>query len=139
MSSEVETMRPPTGVATLLLVDDQPFVRKHLARALSEHGFLVHEAGDVRTALAWLERDPSISLIVTDLVLPGGGGMEILRRARQERPERAVVLMSGFVVDHDLAQAKAAGAIACLSKPFSLDQLVPVLWQAADNLAARGD
>ena len=65
--------------------------------------------------------------MVTDLVLPGRSGMTLLRHARVARPGLPVVLMSAFVVDHDVEQARAAGALACLSKPFSLDELVPLL------------
>src|SRR6185312_3606748 len=83
----------PGKVARILVVDDEEGVRSFLAEALSADGHTVTPLGDVAPALDALARGDH-DLLLTDLRMPGGEGMEIVRRARQDRPDLPVIVLT---------------------------------------------
>ena len=116
----------------LLVVEDNPILREFLSEVLSRKlGYLPVVFADGEPALAELERDPTIALLLTDIVLPTGmDGLEIARRARALRPDLQVLLMSGFtdstMVPEDLADAGAT----LLGKPFRTRVLAEAIAKA---------
>ncbi len=113
---------PHPGSARILVVDDEPSVRRFVARALLGEGFLVQEAADGVEALA-LVRTISVSVVVTDVVMPRLNGVELLRELSATHPDLPVILMSGYAT----AQLDGMGIVApcgILAKPFSADRLV---------------
>lgn len=109
---------PMAGRGTILVVDDEPEVRNSTALLLETLDYTVVEAGDGRSAIAALERDAAIDLLLTDVVLPGGmSGADLAKRACAKRPVLKVLLTSGrpeFLEGTDFA---------VIGKPFRLAEL----------------
>jgi PAS domain S-box-containing protein len=128
--------RTPSGkshVGTVLLVEDDDAIRALAKSALAGTGLRVIEARHVAEALALLgEPRPALALVVTDVVLPGASGKELVRVLRTTQPELPAVVMSGFTTE-DLHDLSAGGARhRFLSKPFppatllaAVDELCP--------------
>ncbi|MGI4748610.1 MAG: response regulator [Janthinobacterium lividum] len=80
----------------LLIVEDEFLIRMTLAEVLTDDGFEVLEAGDADEALATLEREPELAIMLTDIQLPGSlDGRALAVKARQTRPDLPVIFMSG--------------------------------------------
>jgi CheY-like chemotaxis protein len=109
----------------VLVVDDEPFVRSVTRRILERHGYGVIEAGGGPQALA-LIGDPAVSfdLLLTDLVMPGVHGRQLIARCRELRPEIPAVCMTGFAGETADPGSYAANLAEVLSKPFTADALI---------------
>ncbi|MEW6593339.1 MAG: response regulator [Thermodesulfobacteriota bacterium] len=106
----------------ILLVDDEEIIRETLSRDLREGGYEVISAGSGEQALQLL-REQHVDLVVTDLMMEGMDGIEVLRAAKEYDPEVCVVILTGF---GDLASAIGAvrhGADDYLLKPYEFDDL----------------
>ena len=121
----------------VLVVEDQPSLRRWLIRQLRRLGYDVHEAADAKTALRELENADRMDLVLTDVVLPGeGDGLTICRAAQQRHPAVALVLMTGHAagalqgIEGDLA------SIPVLRKPIEPEALSSTL-RAVLNQQAR--
>jgi PAS domain S-box-containing protein len=109
----------------VLVVDDEPTVRETLAIALDDAGFAVLTAADGAEALSVLDGGESVDALVTDLAMPGIGGLALIRAARERRPGLPSVLMTGYAGDGaQLAVGGALdGAFTLLRKPVPPGQL----------------
>ena len=80
----------------LLIVEDEFLIRMTLAEVLTDDGFEVVEAGDADEALAALEREADLAVMLTDIQLPGSlDGKALAAKARETRPDLPVIFMSG--------------------------------------------
>ena len=99
---------------TILLADDEDAVRKFVSSVLRANGYAVLEAGSGREALVVAERhDGAIHLLLTDVVMPEMGGLELTERFAEGRPGVAVLMMSGYA-DRPLPEGHGL-----LVKPFT--------------------
>lgn len=113
-------MRNRAGV---LVVDDDADACEAIASALEQAGFVVETTSDPVEALGMLSSFRP-DLVLTDLQMPRMDGLELIRRVRSSGRRVPAVLMTGAET-HDLCTgANAYGAVACLVKPISLEQLV---------------
>jgi DNA-binding response OmpR family regulator len=114
----------------ILLVEDNPEMREFTSRALHLFGYATIEACDGRSALAALEERDDVSLLLTDVMLPGGlNGAELARRARELRPDLKVLFVSGYADSAiDGAEMRRLGA-TMLAKPFRVRELKERLGQ----------
>ena len=83
-------------ISKVLVVEDEPLIRMGLADTCENAGFVVIEAGDGVDALAILNRDPDLRLVLTDVDMPRMDGLELSRTIAREFPDVRVVLMSGM-------------------------------------------
>lgn len=113
----------------MLVVDDEPNVRRALSRLLSSAGYVVHGAADAETALEALERR-KMAAVVTDIVLPGIDGIELLRRIRATDPDVPVVVITGGPRLETAIEAMRYGALRYLVKPVDPIELRKVLHDA---------
>ena len=119
--------------ATILLVEDEPIVRQLAATVLRTHGYQVIEAGTPAEAIE-IEtkyRD-SIDLLVTDVLMPGMRGNELVKRLGELRPELPVLYMSGYS-DHTFLSSGALEGAHFLQKPFNAAQLVTAVGEALNG------
>ena len=100
----------------ILIVDDEPLVRKSLARACQARGHQVAEAPDGRLGLdLWRQFDPDLAFV--DVLMPGLSGPDLIRELGQPRRAR-VILMSAYSGEHNIETAQQVGADLFISKPF---------------------
>ncbi|MBI2932906.1 MAG: PAS domain S-box protein [Planctomycetes bacterium] len=119
-----DTPRPPSTPAqksgTILVVDDEDSVRLLVATVLRQHGYSVLEARDVTTAIAsGRQHADQIDLLITDLVLPDGGGLDVVRALSADRPDLRVLHLSGCSVHSGLTPE-----MPFLEKPFTRETLL---------------
>ena len=116
----------------VLLVDDEESIRFGVSRVLEQHGARVKVAGSVSEALAAVRLEvPEIVLL--DLKLPDGDGIDLLGRILSERPEVRVVMMTGFGTIERAVTAIRSGADDFLTKPINVEHLLHVLKRLSDS------
>ena len=108
--------------ASILVVDDEPAIQDILTWALSAEGYRVTTAGNGEEALARVESE-EFDVIVTDIVMPGIDGLEVLERSRVLSPRAAVIVMTAYAALETAIAALRRGASDYLEKPFSVDLL----------------
>jgi putative two-component system response regulator len=127
-----EVRVPSTKSNRLLIVDDEPVIREVLLERLESAGYHCQVAKNSKEALA-LIASQSFSLILSDISMPGGDGISMLRRIKSTHPNLDVVMLTG-VVDVDTAiRAMRLGASDYLSKPFNLDEVVLTIERALEK------
>jgi len=110
---------------TVLVVEDEPQVRRMAARALAEAGHRVLEAGDGREAMSMLARaGQGVDLVLTDVAMRGMSGRELADRLRQARPDVRVIFMSGYADDEIVRRGLLEPEQPFVQKPFTPDALV---------------
>jgi PAS domain S-box-containing protein len=107
----------------ILVVEDEPDVRMLVVDVLSELGYVVLAAADAPSALAQLQGEGRIDLLVSDVGLPGMDGRELAELARQQRPGLKVLLVTGYARTSQVRADFLAEGMALLTKPFSIDDL----------------
>src|ERR1035438_5187709 len=107
---------------SVLIVDDEPGIRTALRASFLRHGWRVETAAGVREAVRNLE-GKEFDLVVTDIRMPDGTGMEVMRAVRQLSPGTAVILLTAFGSVPDAVTAMRDGALDYLTKPISFEQL----------------
>lgn len=104
---------------TVLLVDDDPSVRRMMARALREEGYEVIEASDGEDAMsAVAEYNAPIHVIVADLRMPQLNGVELLETLRRWYPSIRALLVSGYIDEAHAIMRMTSTPTAFLAKPF---------------------
>ena len=117
--------RPLDRDRCILVVDDAALVLRTACRALEQAGYRTAEASDGQRALEILERpDHGIDMVLTDVVMPGLGGRQLLESLQRSQPDLPVLLMSGYTDDHILREGIEASAIPLVRKPFTAGELV---------------
>ncbi len=115
----------------LLLVDDEPNIRRILQVAFEKVGYFVSTAEDGRSALAAYSNDRP-DCVLTDVTMPGMSGYELLRDIKSQA-DTPVVIMTAFGTIPQAVQAIRDGAFEYVTKPFDLDQLKKVVGAAMDS------
>ena len=117
---------------TILIVDDEPGIRRSLGDSLSEEGYGVLKAERGEHALDLLTQPDGdgVHLLLLDVWLPGIDGLETLKQAKALRPELPVVMISGHGNIDTAMQATKLGAFDFLEKPVDLDRLLLVVSNA---------
>jgi two-component system nitrogen regulation response regulator NtrX len=122
---------------SVLIVDDEPNIRRMLTAVLEAEGYDVREAPDGHRALAAADdEEPDVALV--DLMMPGQlDGMSTLTAMRDRHPDLPVVMMSGKAGLHDAIRATKLGAFTFLEKPLSPDVVTVALGSALELRQAR--
>jgi len=125
----------PAGDEHILVVDDEPQIRDICSRVLGRLGYAVSAAAEGMEALGFLESAPTtpVALVLSDLVMPGMGGIALRDALAVAHPELPVVLMSGYSED---TMVLAIGEVPFLPKPFTAGELAAIVRKVLD---ARGE
>lgn len=111
---------------TVLVVDDEPHIGSIIRTRLEQDGITVHLAENGPEALAILQRDPAIALLVLDLMLPGMSGIDILRTVRGDTAWSTLrcIVLTAAGQDAQLREVEALGVAEIMTKPFSPRRLL---------------
>jgi len=129
----------PRGNETILVVEDDPFVRSSVILKVESLGYKVVLAVDGREAVMKLRTNPEIDMLFTDIVMPGGmSGWEVAELAQQMRPGLPSVFTSGYALEALVDQGRAPMKSIVLTKPYRKAELAHRLREAlaATSLAS---
>ncbi len=107
----------------ILIVDDEPAIRRLLRTSLTAQGYRIDEAGDGQSALDFLLRN-SVDAIVLDLGLPGMDGFEVIRQLRASGSLAPIIVLSSRDDEVGKVRALDLGADDYVTKPFGMDELL---------------
>jgi CheY-like chemotaxis protein len=114
----------PVGLETVLLVEDEPGVRTLAETVLKKLGYKVMVADCGEKALEiWHEKNGSIDVLLTDVIMPQMSGGDLAHQLRQMNPRLKVLFMSGYTDDMLASYGIMAGETQLLQKPFTADAL----------------
>ncbi|MGD2069613.1 MAG: sigma-54 dependent transcriptional regulator [Gemmatimonadota bacterium] len=119
---------------TVLVVDDEPRIRRIVEMALGDRGYRVLTAPSAEDAWDVLE-DGGVDVVVTDLQLPGRTGLELLADVRRRHPRLPVILITAFGTVESAVEAIKAGAFDYVLKPFGVEELEALVERALDAAA----
>ena len=111
-------------MARILVAEDDPSMRQFMTAALERVGHRIVMAADGLEALAALERDPDIDLLLADATLPGMDGIELARHAGDRFPKLKIMFITGFAGVAMGDKPETDSPARMLSKPFHLNELV---------------
>ncbi len=117
-------------MAHILIVDDELNIRRVLAAMLKREGYEVTTAGDGEQALLVMQKMP-VHVVVTDLVMPKLGGLELLERVSADFPDVPVIVITAHGSVDTAVAALKSGAFDYITKPFEQDELKKVIAKAA--------
>jgi PAS domain S-box-containing protein len=140
ISTEVEDVAdslaeiPAFGTETILVVDDEDFIRDLGQRILTRSGYTVLTATSGEEALeVYSHQQDKISLIILDLIMPGMGGKECLGKLRKVNPEAKVLIASGYAADEATKGSVGLGAKGFVAKPFRHTELLKQVRKTLDE------
>jgi CheY-like chemotaxis protein len=124
----------PRGQGTVLVVEDDPFMRGYAVRCLQSLGYRAISAADGDEALAKIAEAERIDLLFGDIVLSGNmNGWELAARAKQLRPEIKVLLTAGYTSDALAKRGHLKGDAEVLDKPYSKSDLASRVRETLDG------
>jgi two-component system response regulator PilR (NtrC family) len=116
----------------LLIVDDEASLRDFLSIVFEEEGWLVETAASLAAArIALAKNEPD--LILCDLMLPDGSGIELLREVKAATPSVAVIMITAHTSTKSAVEALKSGAFDYIAKPFDIDELKIIVRNAAER------
>jgi len=116
---------PAFGMETVLLVDDEEFIRKLGVRILTKHGYTVLQAKNGREALDLFKKErTNIGVVILDLIMPEMSGIECLRGLLKIDPKVKILVASGYAADTSVKETIQQGAKGFFTKPFRVNEIL---------------
>ncbi|MCZ7362161.1 MAG: response regulator [Candidatus Methanoperedens sp.] len=106
----------------ILIIDDEKEIREGLVEILKDAGFAVDSADNGEQGLDKIKKK-DFDVVVTDLIMPVVGGMEVLRGTKHIKPQTRVILITAFATVDNAVEAMKAGASDYITKPFRVDEV----------------
>src|ERR1051325_4567701 len=128
----------PANFLNLLVVDDERAIREACREVAISLGYSAYMADSAEQAFRALDAQ-NFDAVLLDLRLPGGGGLDALRRIKERRPEAVVVVVTGFGTVQSAVQAMKNGAYDYVTKPFSVEELKLLLDRVASHLKLKSE
>ena len=125
-------------MANILIVEDEPRMRRLLEISLGEDGHSVHTSGDAESGLLYL-RKAAADLVVTDLKLPGMNGLEFLQEGKRLNPALPFIVMTAYGSVETAVDAMKAGASDYVLKPFTMAEMKLVINKELDVQQVRDE
>ena len=121
---------------TILVADDDRAIRMILHQALGREGYNVRTTGMASNLWQWIDQGEG-DLVITDVVMPDGNGLDLLPQIRKARPDLRVIVLSARNTMLTAVDAAERGAFEYLPKPFDLKELVTIVRRALEPAAPR--
>src|SRR3954451_17934818 len=128
----------PANFLNLLIVDDERSIREACREVAHSLGFSAQVADSAEQAYRMLDYQ-AFDTVLLDLRLPGAGGLDVLRRIRERRPEAVVIVVTGYGTVQSAVQAMKNGAYGYVTKPFSVDELKMLLERVSTHLKLKSE
>jgi DNA-binding NtrC family response regulator len=125
----------PSG--RILIVEDRDSLRRMLERALAQEGYEVGSAADAQAGIRLVDQS-AWDLVLTDLKLPDGSGLDVLAASRRVRPRTPVIVLTGFGTVATAVEAMKLGAFDFLEKPVAIDDLYGLVERAIGDRSDDG-
>ena len=122
----------------LLIVEDEDTLRESLKRVFAREGYEVEVARSAEAALTVTE-EQSFDLIITDIILPGMDGIELLRRCREQNPEQLIIVMTAFASLETAVEALRGGAYDYIIKPIIHEEVKRIARNALRERSLRAE
>ncbi|MBK6686966.1 MAG: response regulator [Deltaproteobacteria bacterium] len=116
----------------VLVIDDEPPIRRVVATALKKLGLQVLQAEDGKLGLERYLAQPRVDLVITDLTMPVMSGEETVQQIRAHRPEQPIIVMSGYDQSEAMSRLQTGVEIYFLRKPFDVQELRRLVTKALD-------
>ena len=126
-----------TGPARILVVDDEDIIRVLLTEILTEDGYEIVTAPDGRDAIEILERE-QFDLIISDMVMPGMNGIEVLQAAFRIDPHYQIIMITGYPSVETAVRLVNLGAADYITKPFNVDLIRVTVAKVLEMRKVRG-
>jgi DNA-binding NtrC family response regulator len=123
---------PPGDEITVLVVDDEPSNQTSLAKIFQREGMRVFTADGARSALE-VARKHKVQVVLTDLMMPGTNGVELMRALKEVSPDTETVLMTAYGTVETAVQAMREGAYDFVEKPLKRMTIVKSVRKAAER------
>ena len=120
----------------ILVVDDDESLRWVTQAQLQQSGYQVDAAANGKEALAKIQETPP-DLVITDLMMPGMSGVELLKSIRADYPEIIVILVTAFGTVENAVEAMKAGAYDYITKPVNMEELRLIVGRGLEHLDLR--
>ena len=118
--------------ARILVVDDELSMREFLAILLDGEGYLVDQAESAEDALACMDQQ-RYEMVISDVSMPGLGGIELLARIKAQSPETAVLMITAFTTAEQAVEAMKLGAYDYIGKPFKVEEVKVLVRKALEK------
>lgn len=118
---------------TLLIVDDEPNIRRVLTAVFEKAGYRVLTAENGRKALDVVSSEPDVNVMICDLIMPDLNGVEVLKSAKEINPQLSVVMITAHGTIKTAVDAMKLGAFDYITKPFDMDEIKLVVKNAAER------
>ncbi|MCX6553301.1 MAG: response regulator [Acidobacteria bacterium] len=126
-----------TKTLRVVVVDDERVVCQGVEKILVRNGHSVEKALTVAEAVAIIEKNPAVDVILADLMMPKAGGLDLVSTVRERWPHIPVVIMTGYASIASAIDATRAGAVGYLPKPFTPDELALALERVSIVMKSR--
>jgi len=124
-------------MAKILVVDDEEGIRRQLTAILREEGYSAESAANGTEAIAIMKKQ-YFDIVITDLMMPGIDGMELLRHIKKDYPNTVVVMITAHGSERIAVEAIKAGAYDYIPKPFSYpEEMLAVIERAVEHLRLK--
>lgn len=121
------------GQETILLVEDEDFVRDVTREVLEMAGYKLLEAENAQQGLDIFRQQQTVHLVLTDVIMPGMNGRDLIRELRKHSPNLKCIFMSGYTENSILREDIRNECSSFLQKPFSLEVLTRTVREVLDN------
>jgi len=120
----------------ILVLDDEKIVCDRLKPAMEKLGFQVEAFTQSSEAIARIA-EQRFDVLVTDLKMPGPGGLDVLNFVRENHPSTKVIVITGFATAETAREVLKGGAVDFIPKPFKMSQLRDLILKIAEELPHR--
>ena len=123
-------------MSNILIIDDEENLRKLLARVIELEGYSVFQAGTAKEGLKLLSKE-SINVVISDVKLPDGNGVELAGRIKKEYPSIEVIVLTAYGTIPDGVKAIKNGAFDYLTKGEHQEKIIPLLSKATEKASLQ--
>ena len=123
----------PSGSGTIILADDEDGIRLVVKRVLKMKGFHVIECTNAKDALDAIQNHTEAQLLITDMVMPGMNGEQLIEKALKQNPSLKAILMSGYSNQFERHTGTGKLPFSFISKPFILTDLLAKIQEVLEN------